>query len=789
MPDIRFIQPALSLLAAATMWYSSAAAAWQDGSDVAVRCIWEKAPHSAFTDLLQVDGELYCTFREGEHHVHGADGTIRVLHQLDDGSFESIARIAEDGVDLRDPKLSLTPDGRIMLLYGGSFYKDRVLQKRECRVAFSNHEKTSFDAPKAVLIDEQIRSSTDWLWRVTWHDGIGYGVVYQPTSDPGVSRVHLVETSDGVHYQLLKTLPLDGGPNETTLRFTDTGRMVGLFRREGPGATAAIGNADPPYLDWNFAPLPIRLGGPELMQLPDQTWLAAGRDYSPEGTRTVVGRVGLDGSWQPLHILPSGGDTSYPGMVCDGNRVVISYYSSHQGNSAIYLADIPVPRINFVVIFCDDLGYGDLGCYGHPTIQTPNLDRMAQEGQLWTDFYCAAPVCTPSRAALLTGRLPIRNGMCSNTRRVLFPDSGGGIPAEETTIAEALAQRGYATGHFGKWHLGHLPEHLPTRHGFDTYFGIPYSNDMMWAGKNIKRRDAFAEPRSEYWNVPLLRNDEVIEQPAEQTTITKRYTEEAQEFIRQHRKDPFFVYLAHSMPHVPLFRSEAFQGRSRRGIYGDVIEEIDASVGAILATLAKEGLDRNTVVVFTSDNGPWLPYGTHGGSAGLLRGGKGSTFEGGMRVPGIFWGPGIIAPGRQHRMGSTLDLMSTFTSMSGDAHTTSDGVDLSAPLRGEHAQDAEDPRQTMFFYRGEELFAIRHGKYKAHLKTRAGYGQQAATVHDPPLLYDLDVDPSEAHDISSEYPEVLVQLQALANAHTNAIEPVENQLLKRIPKGDPEKTD
>ena len=241
---------------------------------------------------------------------------------------------------------------------------------------------------------------------------------------------------------------------------------------------------------------------------------------------------------------------------------------------------------NFVVIFCDDLGYGDLACFGHPTIQTPHLDRMAAEGMKLTQFYSASSVCTPSRAALLTGRLPIRSGMCSTKRRVLFPDSDGGIPASEVTLAEALKEQGYATAAIGKWHLGHLPQYLPTNNGFDSYFGIPYSNDMDKLASAPKYRQANFEPKTEYFNVPLMRDTEVVERPADQTTITKRYTEEAIKRIQENKEGSFFVYLAHSMPHVPLFRSEEFAGRSRRGTYGDVIEEIDWSVGQVLQTLS-----------------------------------------------------------------------------------------------------------------------------------------------------------------------------------------------------------
>lgn len=771
----------LFLLAAVSTFFSSAAA--KVNEDVFVERIFDQAPHSAFTDLLEVDGTLYCTFREGDGHVYGADGRIRILEQQTDGSWRSVALLQEDGVDLRDPKISLMPNGRIMVNIGGSFYDGSTLKKCESRVSFSDQKRNDFSDPVPIQIDEQIRSNFDWLWRVTWNGDTGYGVVYQTHTSNGNSAVHLVSTSDGIHYQLIKALDLDGNPNETTLRFTDDEKMVALIRREGEQATAVIGSAHPPYTEWTFAPLPVRLGGPNLIELPDGTWLASGRDYRSDGQRTVVARVGLDGSWRILNTLPSGGDTSYPGMVLSGDDLLLSYYSSHEEKTAIYLAKMGIPQLNFVVIFCDDLGYGDLACYGHPTIRTPHLDRMAEEGQRWTNFYCAAPVCTPSRAALMTGRLPIRSGMCSGTRRVLFPNSGGGIPENETTLAEALHAQGYATGHFGKWHLGHLPQHLPTRHGFDTYFGIPFSNDMMWAGKKIKHRDAFANPKIEYWNVPLMRDEVTIEQPADQRTITRRYTEEAAQFIREHGNNkPFFVYLAHSMPHVPLFRSDEFAGRSPRGMYGDVIEEIDFSVGTILNTLREEGLAENTLVVFTSDNGPWLPYDTHGGSAGLLRDGKGSTFEGGMRVPGIFWGPGIVAPGIERQMGSTLDLMPTFMAMSGHEMPTTDGVDLSQVLTGTQPEDSPPPRTVMFFYRGEELFAVRAGQYKAHFKTRSGYGEKEAKDHNPPLLYNLDVDPGESVNIAHENPEVLAAIAELATQHRKTIEPVENQLNMRIPQ-------
>jgi arylsulfatase A len=430
---------------------------------------------------------------------------------------------------------------------------------------------------------------------------------------------------------------------------------------------------------------------------------------------------------------------------------------------------------NIIVIFCDDLGYGDLGVFGHPTIRTPNLDDMAAGGKKWTNFYSACSVCTPSRAALLTGRLPIRSGMCSDKHRVLFPDSTGGLPESEITLAEALKTAGYITICIGKWHLGHHPRHLPTRHGFDTYFGIPYSNDMD--GKGVK--DAFADPKSESWNVPLMKDEEIIERPAIQETLTQRYTEEALKFIQTHKNKPFFLYLAHTFPHVPLFRSKDFAGRSLRGLFGDVIEEIDWSTGRILDTLRKLGLDRRTVVIFTSDNGPWLSYRQQGGSAGLLRGGKGSTFEGGMREPTLFYWPGRIEPGVEMGLGSTLDILPTSCALAGvklPSDRIMDGFDLSPTLFGK----SHSPRQIMFFYRGTRIFAVRKGAYKAHFITRSGYGPDGETLHSPPLLYNLEHDPSEKYDLSENHPEIIEDIMAELERHKSTVVPVKNQLDERI---------
>lgn len=385
---------------------------------------------------------------------------------------------------------------------------------------------------------------------------------------------------------------------------------------------------------------------------------------------------------------------------------------------------------NIVMILCDDLGYGDIGSYGSP-IRTPNLDRLAAQGVRFTHFYSGNPVCSPSRAALLTGRYPVRAGV----PRVLFPYDKQGLPPTETTLAQILKKQGYRTQCVGKWHLGHMPDYLPTTRGFDHYFGIPYSNDM--------------NPR---W---LMDDTKVVEEQATLETLTPRYTERAVEFINAAKSEPFFLYMPHTYPHIPLAASGKFRGKSPQGIYGDVVEEIDWSVGEVLGALKRAGVEQNTLVMFSSDNGPWYQ-----GSAGKLRGRKGSTWEGGQRVPFIARFPGRIPKNKTiAATGSIMDIVPTVTKLCGAAMPNpSDGVDL-WPVMSGAARDAE--RDILLYFDNMSLQCARLGKWKLHLARHnvmvynpAPAAGRMSLVLPNPELYDVVSDVAESYDVASEHPEV-----------------------------------
>jgi arylsulfatase A len=438
------------------------------------------------------------------------------------------------------------------------------------------------------------------------------------------------------------------------------------------------------------------------------------------------------------------------------------------------VASIAADKPNIIVMLADDMGYGDLGCFGHPTIRTPELDRMARQGMKMTQFYVGASVCTPSRAALLTGRYPIRSGLT----HVLIPSSPGGLPDEEITLAEVLKQAGYATACIGKWHLGSRPEQLPNHHGFDYFFGIPYSNDMSPETQPDNPLFKDSPP------TPLIRNLEVTnkEREPDQSQLTKKYTEEAIQFMRQHSgKGPFFIYLAHTMPHVPLYASEKFHGRSPRGLYGDTVEELDWSAGEILRTLAELRIEKNTLTVFLSDNGPWLGKKRDGGSSGPFFEGKVSTWEGGFRVPAILHWPGRIPAGvTSTAFATAMDLYSTAAKLGGEVEAdiqiprehVFDGQDLSPVLfDGAPGRAAE-----MFYYFGDELWAVRKGPWKMHVKTTKPasvekWGNWPIENHDPPLLFHIDSDPQERFNLAAENPTVVATLRNLFQRHKNSIKP------------------
>ncbi|MFW5709969.1 MAG: sulfatase [Bacteroidota bacterium] len=388
---------------------------------------------------------------------------------------------------------------------------------------------------------------------------------------------------------------------------------------------------------------------------------------------------------------------------------------------------------NIIFIYADDLGYGDIGCFGAKDIKTPNIDRLAREGIQFNAFYSASPVCSPSRAALMTGRYPQRMGINS----VFFPESYTGLPTDEITIADLLKRKDYATGIVGKWHLGHMPEYLPLQNGFDEYFGIPYSNDME--------------------SVVYMRGNEVEEFHVNQQYTTKKYTDEALRFIENHKTGPFFLYIAHNMPHVPIYASPEFMGTSERGLYGDVIQELDWSVGQVLQKLEKENILENTLVVFSSDNGPWLVMKEHGGSSGILREGKQYTFEGGMRVPTLAMWKGRIKPGTvSNEMACMMDWLPTFCTLTGadlPQDKVIDGKDISGVLFGTGKRENQD----LLYFDLAILRAYRSGKWKVKLPFEGFPGarwKEPVEPH-PQLLINLEEDPGETNNLAPLYPDTL----------------------------------
>ena len=419
-------------------------------------------------------------------------------------------------------------------------------------------------------------------------------------------------------------------------------------------------------------------------------------------------------------------------------------------------------RPNVIIIFCDDMGYADIGPFGAEGYETPHLDRMAAEGMKFTDFHVGASVCSPSRAALNTGCYPLRVGVPGN----FGPSSTTGLHPNEVTIAEIAKQAGYATAMYGKWHLGHMPEFLPTSQGFDEWFGLPYSNDM-WP--------YHPDPRYNFPDLPLMEGEDVLN-PAilakEQYELTTWYTERTVGFIEKNKDRPFFIYLPHAQPHVPLFASDKYRGKTGSD-YGDVIAEIDWSLGEIIAALKRSGIDEKTLIVFTSDNGPWLLYGNHGGSAGPLREGKGTRFEGGLRVPCVMRWPAKIPAGSVcDELTTSMDLLPTIAALL-NVETPQDriidGKDIRPLLFGEPG--AKTPHDRYYYYGGRNLHGVRQGEWKLVLPHRFAVPSPAGVngLHGDRVfkevglsLFNLDEDLGEQRNVVDQYPEIVDKLQALA---------------------------
>ncbi len=445
----------------------------------------------------------------------------------------------------------------------------------------------------------------------------------------------------------------------------------------------------------------------------------------------------------------------------------------------------PATPPNVILIFVDDLGYADLGCFGAKDIRTPHIDRLAAEGSKFTSFYVGQAVCTASRAALLTGAYPNRVGMGG----ALNHTSTTGIHPREKLLSNLCQDRGYATGIFGKWHLGHHQPFLPTRRGFDEWFGIPYSNDL----------GPLHPVTPGLPSLPLYDQEEIVEADPDQAQFTQRFTARAVSFIERNRAKPFFLYLAHVMPHVPIFASEKFRGTSARGLYGDVVQELDWSVGEIMAALRRHGLDERTLVLFSSDNGPWTSYGEHAGSAGPFREGKLTVFEGGQRTPLIARWPGRVAAGRSaDQLIAAMDLHATLAAVVGAPRpdVKQDGLDLTPLLLGEAGAKG---REEFWYYSTNDLHAVRQGDWKLHVPHEyltliagpgrggkpSNFGQivpgASGSIQNSGLrgiasrhgykfehiglaLYDLKADPGETRDVAADHPEIVARLQQVAAA-------------------------
>ena len=413
---------------------------------------------------------------------------------------------------------------------------------------------------------------------------------------------------------------------------------------------------------------------------------------------------------------------------------------------------------NIVLIFVDDMGYGDLGCYGNKSNKTPNIDRLAAEGQRWTSFYSSGAWCVPSRTGLMTGRHP-----------ALFAAGKNNLAkVRDKLMAAMLKKQGYATAILGKWHLAGYPQDFtkspmhPLECGFDYHFGTPGSNDVPAPPGKRQTRSLFDACDKFTFKVPLIRGRKLIEVPTDQELLTKRYTEEAVKWIGSNKDKPFFLYLAHNMPHAPVFASNAFQGKSKGGRYGDTIEEIDWSVGQVMKAIKEAGIDENTLVVFTSDNGPWSMLGPHAGTAKPLRGEKSTSWEGGYRVPGIFRWPGKIKPGKVDGLAANLDLYATFATLSGGEQPGELPGFISKDISDVLLRGAASPRKKWFYSSGS--IAFRSGNYKIHLSTKKRSSnpdtraREPIAKHDPPLLYDLSTDIGEQKNIAADHPQIIARL-------------------------------